>query len=150
MTPLHPAPCRRSKPTVVLALLTAGLVAAGLLAAGKPARADTPPSAGRLLCLGTAPGFMFTATQDEVTFDYLGDGQYTLDPPLSGPPDGFGQHTLVTARERWPVYIERRACTVARATLEHVIEISVPTSAGRRPLKGCCLWKPAPSDAGKP
>lgn len=102
-----------------------------------------PAQAGRLLCLGTAPGFMMAIEGSEATFDYLGDGRYGFEPPLTAAPQGFATHSLVTARERWPVYLEARACRVIRATLDISIEIAVPTSAGARPLRGCCLWKPA-------
>jgi hypothetical protein len=102
-----------------------------------------PAQAGRLLCLGTAPGFMMVIEDTEVAFDYLGDGRFVLEPPLQSAPQGFATHSLVTARDRWPVYLETRSCRVANATLDVSIEIAVPTSDGARPLIGCCLWKPA-------
>ncbi len=94
-----------------------------------------------LLCLGTRPGFMMVIETDSVAFDYLGDGRYTLDPPLQGPGFGFATHELVTMRERWDVFLEERSCEVIRATLPVTLEIAVPTSAGDRPLSGCCKWQ---------
>ena len=46
-----------------------------------------PLQADRLLCLGTRPGFMFTVETDTATFDYLGDGRYRFEPPLTALPD---------------------------------------------------------------
>ncbi len=97
--------------------------------------------ADTLLCLGTRPGWMMTIEDDTVAFDYLGDGRYTLDPGLAGRADGFSSHDLITARERWPVFLENRACRVVRATLPISIEVAVPSSAGRLPLRGCCKWQ---------
>ena len=111
-------------------------------------RTNTPgtDTAGRdslsddtLLCLGTHPGFMMTIDGARVRFDYLGDGLFSLDPPLERGQD-YARHTLVTSRERWPVYFERRDCRVLRATLSTTVEIAVPTSAGTRPMTGCCKW----------
>ena len=99
------------------------------------ARAD--PS---LLCLGTNPGFMFMVEEGNVVrFDYLGDGTYRLDPPLDERP-GFGRHEMVTRHDRWPVLIEDRACPILNGTMPVTVEIAVPTSAGMRPLTGCCRW----------
>lgn len=94
-----------------------------------------------LLCLGTRPGWMMTIETDTVAFDYLGDGRYALDPPLESRDFGFRTHDLVTARERWPVYLETRTCPSLRIMLPVSIEIAVPSSAGRLPMRGCCKWK---------
>lgn len=93
--------------------------------------------------MGTRPGFMVIVEDvDRVTFDYLGDGEYGLDPPLARR-EGSTRHELVTARDRWPVFLETRACEVLNATLPITLEIAVPTSAGDRPLTGCCKWQGA-------
>ncbi|MEL6168422.1 MAG: hypothetical protein AAFR35_07000 [Pseudomonadota bacterium] len=97
---------------------------------------------GRLFCVGTGPGFLMTIEEDAVAFDYLGDGSYGLDPPLSSRDFNFARHNLVTAQETWPVFIEHRQCTALDATLPVSIEIAVPTSAGDAPLQGCCVWNP--------
>lgn len=110
-------------------------LALGLAALPAAATAET------LLCLGTRPGFMMVIEADVVAFDYLGDGRYTLDPPVAAPGFGFASHELVTMRERWDLYLEERSCKVMRATLPVTLEISVPTSAGDRPLTGCCKWQ---------
>lgn len=92
-----------------------------------------------LMCIGTRPGFIFVVSGgDRVTFDYLGDGRFRLDPPLVR--DEPTRHDLVTRRERWPVLIEERACRVLNTDHPVTLEIGVPTSAGMRPLTGCCRW----------
>ena len=103
-----------------------------------PADAAAPE---RLLCLGTFPGFMMTVAGNEATLDYLGDGVHGFDPPLGDRVDRFGTHDLVTLRERWPVYLEPRACEVLGVTLPVSVEIAVPSSAGLLPLRGCCKWQ---------
>ena len=35
-----------------------------------------------LLCMGIAPGFLMVVEGDTTTFDYLGDGDFDLDPAL--------------------------------------------------------------------
>ncbi len=94
-----------------------------------------------LHCLGTRPGFMFSVEDgDTVRFDYLGDGRFGLEPALEAPFDGFRRFVLVTAVERWDVYLETRACQVINMNLPLTLEVAVPTSSGLRPLTGCCIW----------
>lgn len=115
-----------------VALLLLSLSLGPRLEASQPAR---------LLCLGTYPGFMMTVAGSEATLDYLGDGIHGFDPPLGDRLEGFGTHDLVTMRERWPVYLEPRACEVLGVTLPVSVEIAVPSSAGLLPLRGCCKWQ---------
>ncbi|MGR3435563.1 MAG: hypothetical protein ACU0CO_11855, partial [Shimia sp.] len=98
------------------------------------------PAEARLLCLGLGPGFMSVIEGEAMTLDYLGDGTYRIEPPVEGAPVLPTTHTMVTMRERWDVTLTPAACQVARATLDYAIEIGVPTSAGIRPLTGCCKW----------
>ena len=103
---------------------------------------------GRLFCMGADPRFLATIEGDTVALDYLGDGSFTLDPPLDSRAFGFSRHILVTARERWDLYLETRACPMRGADLPVSIEIAVPTSSGLRPFSGCCVWNPKdPGDA---
>lgn len=106
--------------------------------------APFPAAADRLLCLGTYPGFMMQVEGGEVMLDYLGDGVYELDPPLADTVTGFTTHSLVTKRQRWPVYVEARACPTKWKTLPISIEIAVPTSAGQQPLNACCMVQSTP------
>lgn len=101
-------------------------------------------SADRLLCLGTFPGFMMQVDGTEVMLDYLGDGTYVLDPALPEDITGFTSHELVTQRERWPVFVEARACPTKWKTLPISIEIAIPTSSGQRPLNACCFFRASP------
>lgn len=110
-----------------------------LAAAHAPAAGAAAPE--RLLCLGTFPGFMMTVAGKEATLDYLGDGVHGFDPPLGDRVERFETHDLVTLRERWPVYLEPRACEVLGVTLPVSVEIAVPSSAGLLPLRGCCKWQ---------
>ncbi|NRB00714.1 MAG: hypothetical protein HRU32_12990 [Rhodobacteraceae bacterium] len=91
-----------------------------------------------LLCMGIAPGFLMVVEGDTTTFDYLGDGDFDLDPALplaiSG---GFGTR-LKTAGGDIPVYIEERACRVVGIDLPIRIELGIDTSAGFTPFAGCC------------
>ena len=80
---------------------------------------------------------------DIVSFDYLGDGRFRLDPPLPAEGAGFSRHELVTASERWPIFIETRACPILGGTLDITMEIAVPSSAGQLPLQACCKWRDA-------
>jgi hypothetical protein len=90
----------------------------------------THATAERLLCLGTFPGFMMQIEGAEVMLDYLGDGTYTLEPELPDTITEFTRHELVTRRERWPVFVEARACPTQWKTLPIMIEIAIPTSSG--------------------
>lgn len=102
--------------------------------------AAVPVHAATLLCLGTYPGFMMTATSTQATFDYLGDGRFGIEPAIQAPGFGYATHSLVTARERWPIYFTEERCEVIGVTLPVSVEVAVPTSAGVRPLQGCCRW----------
>ena len=111
------------------------VLAAAFCLAALPARADRPD----WLWLGTNPGFMMTIRGATATFDYLGDGQYGLEPPVPRDrPDFASRHELVTSRERFGLFLERRSCRVIGADLPVAIEIAIPTSAGIRPMTGCC------------
>jgi len=109
------------------------------LAAAGTAQAQDGRSGDPLLCLGR--GFTMIVDGSDVFFDYLGDGGFTLDPAIEGRALGFSTHELVTQRERWTVYLEERSCSIIGATLPVRIEVAVPTSAGLRPLVGCCKWQ---------
>ncbi|WP_143535083.1 hypothetical protein [Roseivivax jejudonensis] len=105
------------------------------------ALAAAPAAAETLLCLGMQPGFMLTIEGDTVAFDYAGDGQFELDPPLPARGLSYSRHTLVTARQRWPLYLEGRDCAALGATFPVSVEIGVPVRSRVEPFSGCCTWR---------
>lgn len=117
-------PCRPASGLTLLAFLSCAV--------------PTVASAEALLCLGTSPAFMMVLDGDRATLDYLGDGQYQLDPPLPAGAPVSVDLELVTGSGRWPVRIETRECRVARFTLPIRIELDLPASAGLLPLRACC------------
>jgi hypothetical protein len=134
-------------PHIIRAVLTAVAALAGLAAAPVAA-------ADRLLCLGVSPRFVLTIEGAEVTFDYAGDGTFRLDPPLTGRYILYRRHSLVTARQRWPLVLEARDCRVSTLTLPVRVEVRVPTAAGPVSYLGCCFWRgggdgasPGPGDS---
>ncbi|ROU04184.1 hypothetical protein [Histidinibacterium lentulum] len=118
-------------------MLRAAALALPLALLAGTAPADPPG----LHCLGSRPGFMFSVEAgDVVRFDYLGDGQFGLDPALTDRFEGFRGFELVTARERWDLWLETRACRIIGIDLPLSLEIAVPSSGGLRPLTACCRW----------
>ncbi len=96
--------------------------------------------ARKLLCQGSDPGFQLTIENgSEVAFDYLGDGTFTLDPPLP-PVATRSDHSLITARSAFDVTIETRRCRTLNATLPVRLEVRVPTAHGPTAMPACCLW----------
>ncbi|MFQ6552267.1 hypothetical protein AAD018_007975 [Aestuariibius insulae] len=96
--------------------------------------------ARKLLCHGSDPGFSLTIENgSEVAFDYLGDGTFTLDPPLP-PVATRSDHSLITARSAFDVTIETRRCRTLSATLPVRLEVRVPTMDGPMSMPACCLW----------
>ncbi|MEO1796813.1 MAG: hypothetical protein AAFR53_07345 [Pseudomonadota bacterium] len=100
-----------------------------------------PANAGQLICMGTAPGFMSVIEDGSGSFDYLGDGRYSFEPALTQRPTGFQRLTMKTMRETWDVFVTEEACPLLTIETNISIEFAVPTSAGDRPMKGCCIWK---------
>ena len=100
-----------------------------------------PPAANavELQCLGRDPFFMMVLSEETATFDYLGDGVFDLDVPLSAPLGDFTQTALMTAGGPVPVFIERRSCdSMMGVSLPFAVEIGIPAFAGQRPANGCC------------
>ena len=98
------------------------------------AQADT------LLCLGKRPSFLITMTEATATFDYLGDGVFRLDPPLSRA-TATEPRALFSSRTEFPMFVDRRACEVRQLDMPITIRLIVPTSSGPRLFAGCCIWK---------
>ena len=103
-----------------------------LLALAQPAAAD------RLLCLGTAPGFMMDLEGVTARFDYLGDAVFPLSPALVLPDDVVARFEIGTHGGPVPIYVERTECRVLGATLAFRVEIGIETSRGAAPMTGCC------------
>ena len=96
-----------------------------------------------LHCMGISPGFLMVTDGATTTFDYLGDGVFTFDPPLPDRIDDSGHATsLVTSRAQLPVYIEERSCRAIGTDLPIRIELGVPSSEGMIPFAGCCRRVP--------
>ncbi|MEL6914967.1 MAG: hypothetical protein AAFP13_10740 [Pseudomonadota bacterium] len=108
--------------------------------------ASSPAHAGRLICMGAAPGFMAMIEDGTGSFDYLGDGRYDFAPALTERPEGFQRLTMTTARQTWDVYLTQQSCRFLTFETDISIEFAVPTSAGDRPLAGCCIWQDAAAD----
>lgn len=138
-----------SKPISLAAVISALLLSGGA-AAQNPAPGATPTDdAGitelsaesrgdSLRCLGTQPGFMVELAGRQGRFDYLGDGTFELNPELDLDRDyaGYFLHTYSTDI---PLYLNRDACPMFRATLPYRIELVVRTSAGPVAMVGCCV-----------
>lgn len=97
--------------------------------------------AGRLLCMGASPSFMALIQDGVGSFDYLGDGKYDFAPAITAKPSGFQRLTMTTAREAWDVFLTAESCRVLTFDTDISIEFAVPTSAGDRPMSGCCIWQ---------
>ena len=93
-----------------------------------------------LVCLGSTPRFALTVKRDVVTFDYLGDGTFRLDPPLTSPDVVYQRHSLITRRQIWPVVLEERACGIQSLSFPMRIELRAPVNGGTQSFFGCCLW----------
>jgi hypothetical protein len=116
-----------------LRALAAGL--AVVMAAGAAAAQPVP-----LMCIGTSPMFALSVTGAEVRFDYLGDGTFRLDPPLTVPRVVYQRFTLVTRRQAWPVVLEERTCRIRSLEFPMRIELRAPSNGATRSFFGCCLW----------
>jgi hypothetical protein len=97
-----------------------------------------PAPAATLHCLAGPPGLMLSLSGETALLDYLGDGRFRLTPPLDLAPEVFGTYTLDTAGGPLPVYIRREACTIFGVDLPFAVELGIPTSEGRSPVRGCC------------
>jgi hypothetical protein len=120
------------------AAVLAGVLAAvlaGVLAAGA-ARAE----AVSLVCVGLAPRFALSVTGAAVRFDYLGDGTFRLEPPLTVPRVVYQRFSLITRRQTWPVVLEERACRIRSLSFPMRIELRAPSNGATRSFFGCCLW----------
>ncbi len=93
-----------------------------------------------LLCLGIAPRFALTVQSDVVTFDYLGDGTFRLDPPLTSSDVVYQRHSLITRRQVWPVVLEKRDCGIRNLDFPMRMELRAPVNGATQSFFGCCLW----------
>ena len=91
--------------------------------------------------MGASPSFMAMIEDGAGSFDYLGDGSYQFEPALTERPTGFTRMSMTTARQTWNVFLTEQTCQLLTFTTDISIEFSVPTSAGDRPLTGCCIWR---------
>ena len=110
-----------------------------LFASGAVLSFAAPALAERLLCMGISPGFLMVADGAATTFDYLGDGNFALDPPLPQRIEGWHATSLMAAQGGIPVLVEERTCRVAGVDLPIRIELGITTSRGLEPFVGCCL-----------
>lgn len=99
------------------------------------------PASAELLCVGTDPHFLMTIDQGGVAFDYLGDGRFTLIPPVdeSEVLRSTRTHILETDQGNLPLLIKPEACPVLTSETALSLEILVITSEGPRSFHGCCL-----------
>jgi hypothetical protein len=98
----------------------------------------TPAAASELHCLGISPGFMLVLRDDIARFDYLGDGMFSVTPPLALPLDGLTRLELAAHGGPVPVFLERAPCPMFGAELAFRVEIGIQTSRGMQPMFGCC------------
>ena len=108
-----------------------------LLLLAAPVAAQAEP---RLMCLGSEPNFMLLVEGEAASFDYLGDGSFAFTPPPR-PGLGYSVHRLAAARTAFDVHLAETPCPALDTTLPVSVEVAVPTAAGLRPLRGCCLWQ---------
>jgi hypothetical protein len=98
----------------------------------------TPAPAATLHCLAGPPGVMLTLSGDIARLDYLGDGRFTLSPPLDSLPDSFATHEIATAGGSLPVFVSRESCRIFGLDLPFAVELGIPTDEGQSPVRGCC------------
>lgn len=87
---------------------------------------------------------MLDAAGSEVRFDYLGDGTFRLEPPLTQAGSLASRHELVAAAARMPMFLSRTPCQIAGVTLPETVEVVVRSASGPRTMSGCCLRRPVP------
>jgi hypothetical protein len=97
-----------------------------------------PAPAAELHCLGLSPGFMLVLEDATARFDYLGDGVFSVTPPLALPLDGLTRLELAAHGGPVPVFLERAPCPMFGAELAFRVEIGIQTSRGMQPMFGCC------------
>lgn len=102
------------------------------------------PAAAQLLCMGTSPGFLMTIDGGTARFDYLGDGEFELLPPVAEDEvlRSTRTHVLLTAGGRIPVVLQQRRCPVLSITTPVSVEMLVDTDGGSSVFSGCCLLRP--------
>jgi len=103
-----------------------------------------PVQAAELHCIGQQPRFILLLDGDTARFDYLGDGEFDLSPPLTGPLWNFTRLELQSFGGPIPIFIERRACTVMGIELAFTAEVALPAFSGQRPALACCREATAP------
>ncbi|WP_424970064.1 hypothetical protein [Dinoroseobacter sp. S76] len=99
------------------------------------------PASAELLCVGTDPHFLMTIEGGNVAFDHLGEGRFTLIPPVdeSEVLRSTRTHILETDQGNLPLLIKPEACPVLTTETPLSLEILVITSEGPRSFYGCCL-----------
>ena len=93
------------------------------------------------LCVGTSLPFQMTLDSDRARFDYLGDGRFGIDPPVTQDIGASSLHDLVTRRSRLAFVLAPETCRALRATLPVRIDIAIPRNGGVVVHQGCCIWR---------
>lgn len=99
------------------------------------------PAQAAWLCVGTTLPFQMTLDGDRARFDYLGDGRFGIDPPVTQEIGASSLHDLVTRRARLAFVLAPETCPALRATLPVRIDIAIPRNGGLVVHRGCCLWR---------
>ncbi len=99
------------------------------------------PARAAWLCVGTTMPFMMTLDGATARFDYLGDGRFGIDPPVTEAIGASSLHDLVTRRARLAFVLSPETCRALRATLPVRIDIGIPRNGTLSVQQGCCLWR---------
>jgi len=99
------------------------------------------PAQAAWLCVGTTLPFQMTLDGDRARFDYLGDGRFGIDPPVTQDIGASSLHDLVTRRTRLAFVLAPETCSALRATLPVRIDIAIPRNGRTIVHTGCCLWR---------
>jgi hypothetical protein len=99
------------------------------------------PASAAWLCVGTTLPFQMTLDVDRARFDYLGDGRFGIDPPVTQEIGASSLHEIVTRRTRLAFVLAPETCPALRATLPVRIDIAIPRNGGLVVHQGCCLWR---------
>lgn len=100
-----------------------------------------PAQAERLMCLGQQPRFTMMIEADRVAFDFLGDGEFGLAPPLASRDFAIARHDLKTSGAVWPMVLETRPCAALGMRFPVVMQILPPEASDGASYLACCIWQ---------